>query len=55
MLRALCYTYDPKTGAYRFDYLMLFPIVLGLTAQGAIVFVIVYLYRKSKHLKNASL
>lgn len=50
MLRALCYTYDPKSGAYRFDYLMLFPIVLGLIIQGAIIFVIVYLYRQSRRL-----
>lgn len=55
MLRALCYTYDPKTGSYRFDYLMLFPIVLGLTVQGAIIFVIVYLYRQSKRVKNVPL
>lgn len=53
MLRALCYTYDPETGAYRFDYLMLFPIVLGLVAQGAIIFVIVYLFRQSARLKKA--
>ncbi|MEK7881210.1 MAG: SCO family protein [Deltaproteobacteria bacterium] len=55
ILRALCYTYDPKTGAYRFDYLMLFPIGLGLIVQGAIVFVIVYLYRQSKRVGNAPL
>ena len=55
ILRALCYTYDPKTGSYRFDYLMLFPIVLGLTVQGAIVFVIVYLFRQSRRLKKAPL
>lgn len=55
ILRALCYTYDPKTGAYRFDYLMLFPIVAGLVAQGAIIFVIVYLFRQSARLKKAPL
>ena len=55
MLRALCYTYDPKTGVYRFDYLMLFPIVTGLVAQGAIIFVIVYLFRQSRRLRKAPL
>ena len=45
MLKLMCYTYDETTGTYRPDYTFIISVILGLSIQVIIVFVVVYIFR----------